>query len=105
MIIKNKVLTDFDGVPMRTPDGRTVWTVAHVLMNAAVQPSDPNKPPRTEDEHLKRHAVARQLHGVAEDGDIDIPVDMVAELKADICRLFGSMVVGTVVPILEGKPH
>jgi hypothetical protein len=105
MIVKNKTLVDFDGQPMRTPDGKTIWTVGLVLINAAVQPGDPTKPPRSRDEHMLRHMLAKQIHALKDkDGaDIDVPLDLMMALRDDICRLYGSMIAGPMIALMEGQ--
>jgi hypothetical protein len=105
MIVKNKTLVDFDGQPMRTPDGQTIWTVALVLLNAAVQPADNTKPPRSRDDHMMRHLLAKQIHALKdkEGADIDVPLDLMMPLRDDICRLYGSMIAGPMIAIIEGQ--
>jgi hypothetical protein len=104
MIVKDKVLVDFDKQPMRTTDG-TIWTVRLVLLNACVQPGPVNGPPRSQEEHGQRYALAQQVHAVKEGGEIDIPIDLLAKLRDDVCRLYGTMIAFPMSAILEGKAH
>jgi len=92
MKLTDKVLVDFDGQPMRTPDSRTTWTLRLVLLNACVQPADPNKPPRDPKEHRRRFLLAQKLHALKPGEEIDVPIDLVVHLAADINRLYGTMI-------------
>jgi antitoxin (DNA-binding transcriptional repressor) of toxin-antitoxin stability system len=102
MKLTDKVLVDFDQRPMITPDGKTTWTVRVVLINACVQPGDPQQPPRTELEHRRRYLLAQKLHAVKPGEEIDIPVAMVVPLRRDISRLYGTMIAHPMFEALGG---
>jgi hypothetical protein len=104
MIIKDKVLVDFDKQPMRTNEGM-IWTVRLVLMNACVQPSHPAAPIRSFEEHAQRYALAQQIHRTKDGDEIDIPADLLPKLREDVCRLYGTMIAFPMGTLLEGTAH
>lgn len=109
MKIKNKVLTGLDGEALRVQNNPGIppsadapeLTVAKVLINAALTPAQ-NKP-YTAPQNVDRYGVALQLNKLPVDDEIEISVDLIAELKGDVIRLYGPLVAGQMVGILNGE--
>lgn len=105
-------LKDFTGSLLR--EGDKVWTVGEVLKAASMcAPINSNQAPYSSDEQIKRYQFAFSIHNAedrARGGRLDeesitveVTAEMAAKLKIDIARLFGPIIAGQVLPLLDGR--
>lgn len=103
----NATINDFDGNPFplnpNEPD-KAPMRLADVLTTALMAPAHPPGSSYPAAQAIKRYDMALAVHRSRVSGiTIDIDAEMAALLKNDIARLYGPMVVGQVLPILDGK--
>jgi hypothetical protein len=98
----SKVLKDFDGNPLLHPESKEPWTVGLVLFTMALGAPPPGTS-YTEAEQKDRFKTARDIHAaLAEKRLVEISLEMLVTLKADIIRSFGPIVVGQIMPLIGG---
>lgn len=107
MQIVNKVLTDLDGkaIPTQTQPGvvpsddAPSLTVARVLLNAALSPAQGQ--PYSPEKNSERYVLAMVLHKLADNETFELSVELAADLKKDIMKMYAPLVAGQMVPILS----
>ncbi len=102
------VYKNFKGEPL-THDG-IVWTMGEVIKHVLLQPPPVPGTPYDATEHRLRFELAQKVNQAlvaSQDGDetlseVDFPIERVAQIKTDVCRLFGPILAGQVVGDLDG---
>jgi hypothetical protein len=120
MLIKNTALVDLDGKPLTQPKPpespptplapgqappppeTTDVTVATILVNCCLTPAEQGRTYSGE-KVAARYDIAIQLHRAKIDDSIEVPLDLVADLKKDVLRLYAPIISGQMMPCLEGK--
>ena len=109
MKIKNAAFKDLDGNEIRqskhpslpaTPEDPIIY-VATVLTNACLAAPAQGQPPHSNDVSVKRWALALQLHKALPDEYVEVPTDLIASLKSDVNRLYGVIVSGQFLSMLD----
>ena len=114
MQIKNIALVDLDGKPLtqpKQPSGPPVpgkepetdpVTVGSVLVNCCLTPAEQGKTYSGE-KSAARYDAAIMFYRAKLDEVVEVPLDLVADLKKDILRLYAPIISGQMMPCLEGK--
>lgn len=87
-----------------------VWSMGEVLKHVLLAPPQDPARPYDATENRLRVELARKVEAAlvaSQDGDlegveVDFPVERVAQIKTDVCRLFGPIIAGQVVVDLDG---
>jgi len=106
LIVKNKILVGLDGVALKNNEpGRTEedLTVAKVLVNCCLTPPAAGAQPYSGAKTIARYEGAVRLSRAAADEDVELPLDLVVDLKNDVLRLYAPIIGGQLLPILEGQ--
>lgn len=106
-----KTLNDIDGVAIprmdvnNIPIAGTAMTVGDVLINAALCAPYPPGSERPAQQSCDRYALALNVRKGKDFPVYDVEIDaaMAASLKTDINRLYGPLVSGQILPMLDGK--
>ena len=104
----NSAYRDLDGNPVRIPpqpglapaESDPELTVAKSLVQAAL--ASPVGAPYSAEKSAGRFVLALELHKAKLDEEIEVPSDLIADLKADILRLYAPIVAGQFVTLLDG---
>lgn len=86
-------------------DGDTAITMGSVLVGAYLAaPANPAMQPYSPDEQVKRYQGALAVENAkGSDGEVEIVAEIATKLKSDISRLYGPIVAGQALPLLDGK--
>jgi hypothetical protein len=108
MKLQNVAFKDLDGNPLRqakhpsipaTPEDPIIY-VASVLVNACLAaPANGQQHPNAVS--VKRWALAIELHKALPDEYVEVPTDLIADLKNDVNRLYGVIVSGQFLSMLD----
>lgn len=87
-----------------------VWSMGEVLKHVLLAPpADPARPYDPTENQLRvelarkvEAALVASQDGNESDAEVDFPVERVAQIKVDVCRLFGPIVAGQVTVDLDG---
>lgn len=103
----SKVYFGLKGEPLS--QNGVVWSMGEVLKHVLLAaPADPTRPYDATENQLrlewarKVEAALVASHDGLEDSEVDFPVERVAQIKTDVCRLFGPIIAGQVVVDLDG---
>lgn len=103
----NTVLRDIAGEALKvgTPEKSEDMTLAHILIQIALQAPPPGSKGYTPEEQVQRYHLALDSHKAkeVEPHEIEVNVKVAAQLREDIARSYGPIVAGQVLPMLDGK--
>ncbi len=92
------VLCDLDNVALKDETGKPL-TLGHVLNVCALSAPSIGQT-YTQDIQVKRYQLAISL---SKEDEVDIDAATAAILKEDVARLYGPIVAGQVLPMLDGR--
>lgn len=108
----NLELKNLDGTTLKEGDNK-IWTVGEVLKMASLCSPANSQNPYSSDEQVMRFQFAFAVYtaetafknGFLEENNItvDVTAELAAKLKTDIARLFGPLVGGQIIPLLDGR--
>lgn len=103
MKIVNKSLVGLDGTEvLKQADGNDL-NVAAALIQCALTPAEQGKTPYTREQATERRQVAVDLYNAVDGQSIDVSIDLVVALRNDLLRLYGPLVSGQMMAMLEGN--
>jgi hypothetical protein len=100
-----KILIDLNGDAL---GGDSPMSLADVLTTALLSAPHPQGSVYPADQTVKRYDLALAINTARkaimfDQAEVEITADIAALLKADINRLYGPIVAGQVLPMLDGK--
>ena len=96
----NKVLIGLEGNPLKS--GEVELTSAGVLVNCALMPAEGGRG-YSAAVAASRYDAALTLNRLAVGESVDLTLELLASLKQDILRAYTPIVVGQMLPLLDGQ--
>lgn len=110
-----RTLSNLDGTPLLVDsnapaDAQQIWTVGAVFITCLLSAPIPNQPYPPAD-NVARYQLALEIQnmlslirdGIEGDEEVAVTAEIAVKLKLDIARLFGPLVAGQVIPLLDGE--
>lgn len=110
-----RTLINLDGTPLLVDpaareENRQIWTVGSVFITCLLS-APPAGQTYAPADSVSRYQLALDIQnmlslirdGIEGDEEVAVTVEMAVKLKADIARMFGPLVGGQVIPLLDGE--